>query len=179
MDDRTLFAQLADPKTQRSAFEYMVRQHSERLYWIIRRIVISHEDANDLLQNTFLKAWSSLDKFKGESKVNSWLSSIAINESLDFLRRNKHMTFASTDEDMAVANNLMADPYFDGSRTEALLQQAIATLPEVQRLVFQMRYFDDMKYSEISRLLGTSEGALKASYHHAVNKIAEFFHTHD
>lgn len=177
-DERELSAQLLNPKTQRSAFGEVVRQYSEQLYWQIRRIVLTHEDANDVLQNTFLKAWNGLDGFHGESRVITWLSRIAINESLDFLRRNKN-PLVSTDDDMSVANTLLADDYFDGSETEALLQQAIATLPDVQRTVFQLRYFDEMKYSEISQLLDTSEGALKASYHLAVKKISAFFKSRD
>lgn len=173
-----LSAQLLDPKTQRSAFGEVVRQYSEQLYWQIRRIVLTHEDANDVLQNTFLKAWNGLDSFHGESKVSTWLSRIAINESLDFLRRNKNLT-VSSDDDLSIANTLLADDYFDGSETEALLQQAIAMLPDVQRTVFQLRYFEEMKYSEISQLLGTSEGALKASYHLAVKKISAFFKSRD
>lgn len=169
---------LMNPSTQREGFEILVRHYSEQLYWQIRRIVLSHEDANDLLQNTFLKAWNGLDEFHGDAKIGTWLSRIAINESLDFLRHNKHLV-ASTDEDMSMANSLMADPYFDGSETEALLQQAIATLPDVQRTVFQLRYFEEMKYSEMSRVLNTSEGALKASYHIAVKKISEFFKSRD
>ena len=177
-DERELSAQLLNPKTQRSAFGEVVRQYSEQLYWQIRRIVLTQEDANDVLQNTFLKAWNGLDGFHGESKVITWLSRIAINESLDFLRRNKN-PLVSTDDDMSVANTLLADDYFDGSETEALLQQAIATLPDVQRTVFQLRYFEEMKYSEISQLLDTSEGALKASYHLAVKKISAFFKSRD
>ena len=177
-DERELSAQLLNPKTQRSAFGEVVRQYSEQLYWQIRRIVLTHEDANDVLQNTFLKAWNGLDGFHGESRVITWLSRIAINESLDFLRRNKN-PLVSTDDDMSVANTLLADDYFDGSETEALLQQAIATLPDVQRTVFQLRYFEEMKYSEISQLLDTSEGALKASYHLAVKKISAFFKSRD
>ena len=173
-----LSAQLLDPKTQRSAFGEVVRQYSEQLYWQIRRIVLTHEDANDVLQNTFLKAWNGLDGFHGESKVSTWLSRIAINESLDFLRRNKNLT-VSSDDDLSIANTLLADDYFDGTETEALLQQAIATLPDVQRTVFQLRYFEEMKYSEMSQVLGTSEGALKASYHLAVKKISAFFKSRD
>ena len=162
----------------KAEFEQIVRQYSEPLYWQIRRIVLSHDDANDILQNTFLKAWNRLDDFHGESKVSTWLSRIAINESVDFLRHNKHVV-TTVGEDLSVASDLMADSYFDGSETEALLQEAIASLPEVQRLVFQLRYYDDMKYSEMSKVLNTSEGALKASYHIAVKKITEFFKSHD
>ena len=163
---------------KRSEFESIVREYSEQLYWQIRRIVLTHDDANDVLQNTFLKAWTGFDNFHGESKVSTWLSRIAINESVDFLRRNKHISSATSD-DLSVANTLLADEYFDGSETEAMLQQAIAQLPEVQRMVFQLRYFDEMKYSDISKLLDTSEGALKASYHIAVKKITDFFKSRD
>ena len=167
-----------NPETQRKGFELMVREYSEQLYWQIRKIVLTHEDTNDVLQNTFLKAWNAIDTFHGEAKVSTWLSRIAINESVDHLRRNKHLVSAG-DDDLSVANNLMADPYFDGSETEAMLQQAIAQLPDVQRTVFTLRYFDDMKYSEISQITNTSEGALKASYHIAVKKISDFFKSHD
>ena len=177
-DDLQIQQLLSDSKTQRKGFELLVRQYSEQLYWQIRRIVLTHDDANDVLQNTFLKAWNGLGSFQGEAKIGTWLSRIAINESLDFLRRNKHV-LSSSDEVPSVANALMADPYFDGSEVEAMLQEAIAQLPDVQRTVFQLRYFEDMKYSEISQILHTSEGALKASYHIAVKKITEFFHSRD
>jgi len=157
----------------------MVRQYSEQLYWQVRRIVLTHDDANDVLQNTYLKAWNALDSFHGDSKVFTWLSRIAINESLDFLRRQKARGAISADEDQSVAATLMADSYFDGSEVQAQLQEAITQLPDVQRTVFQLRYFDDMKYSEMSQLLQTSEGSLKASYHIAVKKISEFFKSHD
>ena len=163
---------------KRREFESIVRENSEQLYWQIRRIVLTHDDANDVLQNTFLKAWNAYDSFHGESKVSTWLSRIAINESLDFLRRSKHLASATSD-DLSVANTLLADEYFDGSETEAMLQQAIAQLPDVQRMVFQLRYFEEMKYSDISKLLDTSEGALKASYHIAVKKITDFFNSRD
>lgn len=156
----------------------IVRQYSEQLYWQIRRIVLTHEDANDVMQNTFLKAWNRLDTFQGESKIGTWLSRIAINESLDHLRRNNHVT-VSTEDDVSLSNTLLADPYFDGTEVEAMLQEAIATLPDVQRTVFLLRYYEDMKYSEISQRLNTSEGALKASYHIAVKKIAEYFKSRD
>ncbi len=180
MDEHRLIAQLLDPVTQRKAFEAVVRQYSEQLYWQIRRIVYSHEDANDVMQNTFIKAWNNLDNFRSEAKLSTWLFRIAINESLDFVRRNKNISTASADDsNMGVANMLVADSYFDGDETAALLQEAIARLPDVQRTVFNLRYFDDMKYSDISRILETSEGALKASYHIAVKKISEFFNKHD
>lgn len=182
VDDSTLLRLLADEKTQRNAFGLLVSRYSEPLYRQIRRMVYVHDDANDVLQNTFLKAWQGLSSFEGRSQLSSWLFRIAINESLDFLRKQKqHRT---VDGDVAVdgtdiASRLIADEYFDGDKTEAKLQQAIAELPEVQRTVFQLRYYENMKYSEISTILGTSEGALKASYHIAVKKISTFFENAD
>lgn len=177
-DEQEIMNQLKDPKTRRKAFEQLVNQYSEQLYWQIRRIVLLHEDANDVLQNVFLKAWSKLDSFHQESKISTWLYRIALNESLDFMRRKKTQMI-STDDETMVGSMLMADDYFNGTEAEAMLQEAIAQLPEVQRTVFNMRYFDDMKYSEISEILQTSEGSLKASYHIAVKKISEFFKHRD
>lgn len=178
-DEKLLIEKLTNPKTQRRAFEMLVNQYGEQLYWQIRRFVLSHDDANDVLQNAFIKAWQGIGSFHGDSKLLTWLSRIAINESLDFLRRQKNIVTMSTDDESGIANTLMADDYFDGDETEAQLQEAIATLPEVQRTVFLLRYYDDMKYSDISSMLGTSEGALKASYHIAVKKISEFFKQRD
>ena len=177
--DEELTGLLQNPKTQRQAFEALVRQYGEQLYWVIRRMVLTHEDANDVLQNTYLKAWNGLSSFHGDSKLSTWLSRIAINESVDFLRKQKTHGALSCDEDLSVANTLRADNYVDGDETQALLQQAIASLPDVQRTVFQLRYFDDMKYSEMSQVLKTSEGSLKASYHIAVKKISDFFKSRD
>ena len=178
IDDQLILQLLMKPETQRRGFEACVRQYGEQLYWQVRKIVLTHDDANDVLQNSFLKAWNGLGSFQGESKVFTWLSRIAINESLDFLRRNRQRVTVS-DTDPSVAGSLLADSYFDGSETEALLQEAIASLPDVQRTVFQLRYFEEKKYSDISQLLGTSEGALKASYHIAVKKISDFFKSRD
>ena len=178
-DENIIVRQLADAKTCRSAFTLVVKEFSEPLYWKIRRMVLDHDDANDILQNVFMKAWKNLSDFQNKSKFSTWLYRIAINESLDFLRKQKAATTVSPDSDMSIANRLMADEYFDGDEVQAQLQQAISLLPEVQRLVFNMRYFDEMKYSEMSKLLGTSEGALKASYHLAVKKITEYFNNHN
>lgn len=180
VSDQELKQLLADPKTQRRGFELLVCQYSEQLYWHIRHIVLTHEDANDVLQNSLIKAWNALDSFHGDSKLITWLSRIAINESLDFMRKQKRAVSVSIDDaEVGVAQQLMADEYFDGDQTEAQLQEAVARLPEVQRAVFSLRYFDEKKYSEMSKILGTSEGALKASYHIAVKKIREFFEQHD
>ena len=170
---------LACELTRREGFEALVRQYSERLYWKIRHIVLAHDDADDVLQNTFLKAWQALDSFQGKSAVSTWLYRIAVNEALDHLRKHRTGAAASIEETSGVANRLLADNYFDGDRTEALLHEAVSMLPDVQRTVFTMKYFEEMKYSEISKVLGTTEGALKASYHLAVKKIAEYLHRFD
>ena len=177
-DEQTMASLLMDPKTRRKAFEQLVKQYSEQLYWQVRRIVLTHDDANDVLQNVFLKAWTKLDSFHQDSKISTWLYRIALNESIDFMRKKK-IPAVSTDDSEGLGNTLMADEYFSGNQAEALLQEAIAQLPDVQRTVFNMRYFDEMRYSEISEILQTSEGSLKASYHIAVKKISDFFHQHD
>lgn len=172
MKEEKILQMLAQPEKQREAFGILVSQYNEQLYWKIRNIVQDHEDANDVLQNTFMKAWLALGDFQSKSKISTWLYRIAVNESLDHLRRQK--TKVSADEDISVANRLLADEYFNGDETQALLQQAIALLPDVQRTVFTLRYYDNMKYSEMSRVMKTSEGALKASYHIAVKKIHDY-----
>lgn len=178
-DEQEIMNQLKDPKTRRKAFEQLVNRYSEQLYWQVRRIVLLHEDADDVLQNVFLKAWSKLDSFHQESKISTWLYRIALNESLDFMRRKKAQMVSTDDDETTVGSMLLADDYFNGTEVEAMLQEAVAQLPDVQRTVFNMRYFDDMKYSEISEILQTSEGSLKASYHIAVKKISEFFRHRD
>lgn len=179
-EEQLLMQKLSDPTTQCKAFEQVVREYGEQLYWQIRRMVLTHEDADDVLQNVFIKAWSHLDDFHQESRLSTWLYRIAVNESLDFLRKQKNNTMIHTDDvESGVANMLVADNYFDGDETEAMLQEAISQLPDVQRTVFTLKYFEDMKYSEMSRILKTSEGSLKASYHIAVKKISEFFKHRD
>lgn len=179
LSDSELVSMLRDPLTRKDGFSALVRQYSEQLYWKIRHVVLNHDDANDILQNVFLKAWKNLDGFQGKASLSTWLYRIAVNESLDFMRKEKSSSFVSADEDVCVANRLMADNYFDGDETQAQLQEAVAKLPEVQRMVFTMKYFDEMKYSEMSKILHTSEGALKASYHLAVKKITEYFEERD
>jgi len=174
LDEAEVIRLLASSEGRQKVFPMIVDQYSQSLYWKIRSIVLTHEDTDDVLQNTFLKAWKSLPTFQGKAKLSTWLYRIAINESLDFLRRKKAATLSSADADLSVANRLLADDYFDGDKSQAVLQEAIATLPDVQRTVFTLRYYDEMKYSEISEILGTSEGSLKASYHIAVQKITDY-----
>lgn len=178
LSDKEMIDMLQDPHTRREGFAVLVRQYSEPLYWKVRRIVLNHEDANDVLQNAFLKIWNNLDTFQGKSALSTWLYRIAINEALDFVRRQKNVNSAtvSTEDEPGVAARLMGDDYFDGDEAQARLQEAVARLPEVQRTVFTLKYFDELKYSEISKILDTSEGALKASYHLAVKKITKYLH---
>lgn len=173
--EEELIARLIDPKTQRQAFEEVVNQYSQQLYWQIRKMVITHSDADDVLQNVFIKVWTNLDAFRAESKLSTWLYRIAVNESITFINREKiKRNLSIDDDDSFLGDQLESDPYFDGDEAALKLQKAILTLPEKQCLVFNMKYFDDLKYSEISEILNTSEGALKASFHHASKKIEEY-----
>ncbi len=179
-DNPELIARLRDENTCREAFAEVIATYSEPLYWQIRRMVQSHDDANDLLQNTFLKAWQSIDLFRGEAKLSTWLHKIAINESITFLaKERKRLNISIDDEESMLINTIEADEYIDGDELKLKLRKAIATLPEKQRLVFNMKYFDEMKYEEMSEILGTSVGALKASYHIAVKKIEQYFSEDD
>lgn len=170
---------MPDNALMRQRFAAIVQQYSEPLYWKIRRIVLNHDDASDILQNVFVKAWVGIDDFHNKAKLSTWLYRIAVNESLDFLRRQRSTVDIDTEGASSIAARLMADEYFDGDATQAQLQEAIAQLPDVQRAVFMMRYYDEMPYAEISAVLGTTVGALKASYHIAVKKITEYFKRHD
>jgi len=173
-----LIEKLQNTKTQQAAFSELVKKFSEPLYWQIRKIVLSHDDANDVLQNTFIKVWTSIDNFRGDSKLSTWLYRIAINESITFLNKQRAVNNVSVDDDDSfLVSKLEGDEYFDGDEAQLKLQRAILTLPEKQRIVFNMKYFDEMKYEAMSEILDTSVGALKASYHHAVKKIEEFLST--
>lgn len=179
-EDPSLIERLRNPATVRAAFDDVIRQYSEPLYWQIRRLVQSHDDANDLLQNTFLKAWQSIENFRGDARLSTWLYKIAINESLTHLaRERKRLAISLDDQESALAATIEADEHIDGDRLAQDLRKAIATLPEKQRIVFNMKYFDDLKYEDMSNILGTSVGALKASYHLAVKKIEQFFKNRD
>ena len=174
-NEKEIIALLQDPARQKEAFECIVNEYSEQLYWQIRRMVLSHEDANDLLQNTFIKAWTNLEYFRAEAKMSTWLYRIALNECLTFLNKQRATNQLSIDDaDADMVNKLESDTYFNGDETQILFQKALLTLPEKQRIVFNLKYFQEMKYEDMSEILGTSIGALKASYHHAVKKIENF-----
>lgn len=171
-DEDILIQQLRDAKTRSAAFSSLVKAYSETLYWHIRRMVLSHDDANDIQQNTFIKAWMGIDGFLGNARILTWLYRIATNETLTFINKNSNTPFEDID---TAANAIEADEWFDGDDLQARLQAAIQTLPPKQRMVFNMKYYEEMKYEEMSAILGTSTGALKASYHIAVKKISEYF----
>jgi RNA polymerase sigma-70 factor (ECF subfamily) len=157
------------------AFRIVVDRYGSKLYWHIRRLVIIHDDADDALQNTFVNAWKNLGAFRNESSIFTWLWSIATNEALTLIRkREKNRGVSLDDLDSIFTNSIEGSTYFDGEEATVKLQNAILRLPEKQRIVFNMKYFDDMSYGEMSEILGTSEGALKASYHHAVKKIEQY-----
>lgn len=174
-EEEEIIRELAVSARRSRAFSRLVRMYQERLYFHIRKMLVSHDDTNDVLQNTLLKAWNNIDQFRGEAKLITWLYKIATNETLTFLAQRKNKFAESIDEvDSHLLNALHADQYFDGSHAEMILQEAILTLPEKQRLVFNMKYFDDFTYDELQIILETSVGALKASYHHAVKKIEKY-----
>lgn len=163
---------LSSPETQEMAFKKLLTDYKERLYWHIRKIVIDHEDADDVLQNTFIKVFENISKFKGNSNIFTWMYRIATNESLSFLgKKARHLGISNEEWIEKQVENLESDVFFDGDEMQLKLQKIIATLPEKQRLVFNMRYFEEMKYEKMSEILETSLGGLKASYHHAVKKI--------
>ena len=174
-NEEEIVEQLRKQDTCREAFGRVIEHYSEQLYWQIRRMVVDHDDANDVLQNTFIKAWTNIDGFLGNSKISTWLYRIATNEALTFLKKQNANDTVSLDDEDAATPQLEADEYFDGDELQLRLQQALQTLPPKQRTVFNMKYFDEMKYEEMSQILNTSVGALKASYHLAVKKIASFF----
>ena len=177
-EEEEFIKQLLDSKTQNVAFQKLLSTYQKPLYNHIRNIVLNHDDTDDVLQNTFVKIFQNLKNFKGESKLFSWMYRIATNEAISFLNQKAKKSGISSQiiQDKAL-DNLRADVYFDGNEIQIKLQQAIATLPEKQQLVFKMKYIEELKYEEISKILGTSVGALKASYHHAVKKIESFLTT--
>ncbi len=176
ISDEQLINELKDESTKQAAFRLLVKNYKERLYWHIRKIVLDHDDTDDILQNTFVKAWRNINSFRAESSLYTWLYRIATNESLTFLNQKKKKTFTGGDEEINnyQLENIQTDTYFNGDDIQRKLQEAIAMLPEKQRLVFNMRYFDEIKYLDMEKILDTSAGALKASYHHAVRKIEDY-----
>lgn len=176
--DTALVKRLKIPSEKDSAFTELVKKYQEKLYWHIRRIVVDHDDVNDVLQNCFIKVWNALDNFREDSQLYTWLYRIATNESLSFLaQKNRKQADSFDDISETYSNQVKADPNFDANQLEWKLQLAIQQLPEKQKLVFGLRYFDEMSYEQMSKILDTSEGALKASYHHAAKKIEEFIKT--
>lgn len=174
-DDNELLLQFKNESTRERAFTLIIKKYQEKLYWHIRRMVVAHEDTNDVLQNMFIKVWKNLESFREDSQLYTWLYRIATNESLTFLEKaKKRQSISISDEESPVAHKLQSETDYDGNKVEWKLQQAIQRLPEKQKAVFNLRYFEEMPYEEMSRVLETSQGALKASYHHAVKKIEEF-----
>jgi RNA polymerase sigma-70 factor (ECF subfamily) len=177
-EEKEFIEQLLNPKTQNQAFQKLLRDYQRPLYNHIRNIVLNHDDTDDVLQNTFVKVFQYLKNFKGESKLFSWMYRIATNEAITFINQ-KAKRNGTTSEAMQnkIVDNLQADTYFDGNEIQFKLQKAIVLLPEKQQLVFKMKYYEEIKYEDMSEILGTSVGALKASYHHAVKKIEEYMKT--
>lgn len=171
-DDREILEGIKIPGKEEVAFNQLLQKYQERLYWHIRKIVIGHDDTDDVLQNTMIKVWKSLPSFRADSGLFTWLYRIATNEALTFLKQKKKRAFAPwVDVEHKISETLESDPWFNGDEIQLKLQQAILKLPDKQRIVFNMKYFDEVKYEDMSVILKTSVGALKASYHHAVKKI--------
>lgn len=177
MEDARILEKFADNRTKDEAFTLLLNKYQERIYWHVRRYVLDHDDADDLVQDIFIKIWNNLDKFRADAKLYTWIYRIATNESITFLNKKKQMLSVSLNEESSsyLIDTLTQSSYFDANKAELKLQKALLTLPDKQRLVFNMKYFEDLKYDEISEILGTSVGALKTSYHFAVKKIEKYF----
>ena len=175
MDDKELLLKLRDPETRNYGFNLLVRKYQQKIYWHIRKMVIDHDDSDDLVQEVFVKVWKNLGKFREDAQLYTWIYRIATNECLNFLRKKKNKFFIPIhDAQNELAEKLDNSPYIDGDEIQLKLQKALLKLPNKQRLVFNMKYFDEMKYEEISKITETTVGSLKANYHHAVKKIEEF-----
>ncbi|WP_164108795.1 MULTISPECIES: RNA polymerase sigma factor [Sphingobacterium] len=181
MEDAQIISMFADERTREAAFSHLLKKYQQKIYWHVRRMVIDHDDADDVTQDIFIKVWRNLEKFREDSQLYTWLYRIATNECITFLNKKKQKYNISLDEDSSsyLSETLADTSYFNGDKAQMKLQQALLTLPEKQRLVFNMKYFEDLKYDEISQILGTSVGALKASYHLAVKKVESFFNNND
>ena len=179
LTDTELLLLFRDPATKEKAYTGIIKKYQEKLYWHIRRMVVSHDDTDDVLQNVFIRVWKGLENFREDSQLYTWLYRIATNECLTFLEQQKKRASVSLNEiESGISEKIRADENFDANKLEWKLQLAIQQLPEKQRVVFQLRYYEEMPYEEMSRVLDTSEGALKASYHHAVKKIEEYIKNH-
>ena len=177
--DQQLLIEFRDPLTKQAAFTALVKKYQEKVYWLVRRMLVSHEDTNDVVQNTFIRVWNGLEKFREDSQLYTWIYRIATNECLSFLEQQKRKPLASLSEkDQERAEQVKADSHFDAQKLEWKLELAIQQLPERQRMVFILRYYQEMPYEQMSKLLETSEGALKASYHHAAKKIEQYILNH-
>jgi RNA polymerase sigma factor (sigma-70 family) len=174
-DDEQILQKFAHEHTREAAFSLLLKKYTSRVYAHVRRIVINHDDADDVVQNTFINVWLHLSGFRNDSKLYTWIYRIATNEAIKFLNKKKtRWMLPLLDVESSLSKSLVTDPYFNGDAALLKLQQAILTLPEKQRLVFNMKYFENMKYEDMSEVLGTSVGALKASYHHAVKKLEKY-----
>ena len=179
LDDNELIFQFKNGINKESAFTSIIKKYQERIYWHIRRMIIDHDDTNDILQNLFIKVWKNLDSFREDSQLYTWIYRIATNETLSFLNQKKRKQLVSMNNEFYdLSNRIKADNHFDGNKLEWKLQLAIQKLPEKQRAVFNLRYYEEMPYEKMSKIFNTSEGALKASYHHAVKKIESFILNH-
>ena len=179
LSDNELLVEFRNPVTKEKAFTSIIKKYQEKLYWHLRRMVVDHDDANDVLQNVMIRVWNGLENFREDSQLYTWLYRVATNECLTFLEQQKKRAAVSlSDVESGLENKIKADQNFDGNKLEWKLQLGIQQLPEKQRIVFQLRYYDEMPYEEMSRVLETSEGALKASYHHAVKKIEDYIKNH-
>ncbi|RQP11246.1 RNA polymerase sigma factor [Parapedobacter defluvii] len=181
MEDAQILDKFADKRTRDEAFAQLLKKYQQKIYWHVRRLVIDHDDADDLVQDIFVKVWKNLGNFREDAQLYTWLYRIATNECITFLNKKKQRQNVSLDDESSayLADSLTDTNYFNGTQAQLKLQQALLTLPEKQRMVFNMKYFDDLKYEEISEIVGTSVGALKASYHLAVKKITQFFEAND
>lgn len=181
MEDAQIISMFAEERTREAAFGHLLKKYQQKIYWHVRRMVIDHDDADDVTQDIFIKVWRNLEKFREDSQLYTWLYRIATNECITFLNKKKQKQNVSLDDDSSsyLSETLADTTYFNGDKAQMKLQQALLTLPEKQRLVFNMKYFEDLKYDEISEILGTSVGALKASYHLAVKKVELFFNNND
>src|SRR5690554_2717187 len=181
MEDALILEKFTDPSTREEGFTLLLKKYQQRIYWHIRRMVIDHDDADDLVQDVFIKVWNNLGKFREDAQLYTWIYRIATNECITFLNKKKQKQTMSLDDDSSayLSETLTGSAYFDGNAAQQKLQDALLTLPDKQRLVLNMKYFEDLKYEEISEILGTTVGGLKASYHLAVKKIEQYFKSRD